>query len=382
MVLESPGRCEDLIVDERRVARCVEALVDDHARQDGHLTLDDFQRVVDRRRLSADEILEAYRRLQDDHSIAVERAESPPGRHASRGSSSGDALSLLLAAIGQYRLLTADDEVRLARRIRSGEAAARQLLTQPNSSALAEMISDGVAARAHMILANMRLVVNCAVRYQRVSKLELPDLIQEGVFGLTRAVEKFDHTLGYKFSTYATWWIRQSIQRAVLNRGRTIRLPVHVHEELRTMARSRTVLSAELGRTPTAREVADHAVMDHAQVQFLLDIEADATSLDQPLGDPRDLTLGDSVPADCEDPSEAAVLADTAARVAEVIKALPARERQIIAMRFGFAPYDEHTLEEVGRNLGVTRERVRQLQNKLLEDVLPALAKEKGLDDD
>jgi RNA polymerase sigma factor (sigma-70 family) len=381
MLLEAPEQSEGRIVDETKVERCVEALVADHLRQGGHLTQDDFQKVVDRRRLAADEVLETYRRLGDDHAIAVERSGQPERRQPRRPSPS-DSLSMLLADICQYRLLTAKDEVRLARRIRAGEVAADRLVGGLSDDTLWEIVENGLDAKNQMILANMRLVVDWAVRYQRSSKLELLDLIQEGVLGLTRAVEKFDHTRGYKFSTYAVWWIRQSIQRAMLNKGRMIRIPVHVHEELRSVARSRALLSRELGRLPTAREVADHAAMQHTRVEFLFDIEADAVSLDRPLAADQDLTLGDTIADFGEDPAEAAVEADLCARVAAVMDSLTPRDRRIIEMRFGFATDGEHTLEEVGEALGVTRERVRQIQNKLIEEVLPPIARATGLDGD
>lgn len=368
-------------MDERKVANCVNALVDDHYRQGGNLTLDDFQRVVDRRRLSADEVLEVYQCLEDDHGIVIRREHSDRRRPRKQRASADDTLSLYLAEIARYRLLTADEEVQLARRMRAGEAAARRS-PEERTDAVASLIAGGLDAKDQMILANLRLVVTYAVKYQRASKLELLDLIQEGAFGLTRAVEKFDHTKGYKFSTYAVWWIRQSIQRAVANKGRTIRIPVHALDELRRVARTRTRLASELGRTPTPREVADHLDLEPEHVQFLFDIDQDAISLDQPLRAGEDATLADMVDAGFgSDPCDIVVQASLEESVEELLSLLPARERQVIEMRFGIRNSGDHTLEEVGEVMGLTRERVRQIQKKLIKDVLPPAATARGLHD-
>lgn len=381
MVMEAPTRNPESVVDERKVAKCVSALVDDHYRQGGNLTADDFQRAVDRRRLSADEILEVYRRLEDEHGIVVRQEQSDRRRPRNRRPAAEDALSQYLAEIGRYRLLTAEEELQLARRMRAGEAAASRS-ADDQSDAVAALIADGLEAKDQMILANLRLVVTYAVKYQRASKLELLDLIQEGVFGLTRAVEKFDRTKGYKFSTYAVWWIRQSIQRAVANKGRTIRIPVHAFDEVRRVARTRTRLANELGRTPTPREVADHLDLEPEHVQFLFDVERDAISLDQPLRAGEDATLADTVDAGFgSDPCDHAIQASLEDYVAELLSPLSPRERQVIEMRFGIGNSGDHTLEEVGEIMGVTRERVRQIQKKLIDDVLPRAATARGLHD-
>ncbi len=261
-----------------------------------------------------------------------------------------DSLQRFLAEIGRYRLLTAAEEVALAKRVERGDAEAKE----------------------RMITSNLRLVVSIAKRY-RGNGVPFLDLIQDGVIGLNRAVEKFDWRKGYKFSTYATWWIRQAVQRSVANQGKTIRIPVHVQERLQKIWRARAKLELELGHEPSAEELAAKTglALDHVQEALAA---ADASiSLNQPVGD-GDGELGDLFSSQEDpDPTEAT---DDVLRRAEVQRALAElseRERRVISLRFGFEG-DVRSLEAIGRELGVSRERVRQLEADALRKLEGRLA--------
>jgi RNA polymerase primary sigma factor len=248
-----------------------------------------------------------------------------------------------LEQVRRYPLLTAEQEADLARRIEHGDAAARE----------------------RMIACNLRLVVAIARRYQGQG-LPLIDLVQEGTIGLMRAVERFDWRRGNKFSTYATWWIRQAVARAIVNQGTPIRLPVHVADRERKIARSERDLTACLGRAPTEAEVAAHARVTPAQVRAAHEGIRSVASLDRPVGEAGEITLGDLVPGEDEDPLEG-VAAESAARVVRrAIRRLPEREQQIVCERFGIGCGRPRTLAEIGRELGVSEERVRRLEGRAL----------------
>jgi RNA polymerase primary sigma factor len=255
----------------------------------------------------------------------------------------GDALQLFLADIGRHELLTASEEVTLAKRIENG---------------------DPVAKRT-MIESNLRLVVSIAKGYRGVG-VPFLDLIQEGTIGLNRAVEKFDWRRGYKFSTYATWWIRQAVQRAVANQARTIRVPVHVVERQQKLGRAKRRLEAELGRDPSVEELAKATGFELQHVQEALDAARASVSLNQTVGSDDEGELGDLfADNDAEDPFEEAEESLRKQGVRRALEALPERERRILEYRFGFAG-DPWTLEAIGEELGLTRERVRQLESQAL----------------
>ena len=257
-----------------------------------------------------------------------------------------DSLRLYLREIGKVPLLTADQEVSLAKRIERGDERAKQ----------------------HMIEANLRLVVSIAKGYLGRG-LTFLDLIQEGSLGLIRAVEKFDHRKGFKFSTYATWWIRQAVTRALAEQGRTIRLPVHVAEQVRRVMRGRRVLAQKLNRDPTTDEIAVEAGFTPERVQELLELIQDPVSLETPVGDGESL-YGDMV----EDTKTAGPDVETADRLrstelAAALDRLNPRMRHVLAQRFGLDGQIPQTLEEVGAGLGITRERVRQLESRALREL-------------
>jgi RNA polymerase primary sigma factor len=256
-----------------------------------------------------------------------------------------DALQLFLNEAGRYKLLTAEEEVELAKRIERGDREAKEL----------------------MINSNLRLVVSIAKRYQGHG-LSLLDLIQEGIIGLIRAVEKFDWRRGYKFSTYATWWIRQAVQRGVANKAREIRIPVHIVEREQKMARAERELTASLGRPPTEEEIAKQAKLPLKQVREVRQAARAVTSLDKQVGVDEGAALGDLMAGEAPGPEEEVSVSLSLETLREAVAKLPERERDVVKMRYGLnGDIEPASLEEIGRRLGVTRERVRQLENAALE---------------
>jgi len=255
-----------------------------------------------------------------------------------------DSLQLFLNQAGRYPLLTAAEEVELAKRIERGDLAAKE----------------------RMITANLRLVVSIARRYQ-TQGITLGDLIQEGVIGLIRATEKFDWRKGFKFSTYATWWIRQAVQRGVANKADTIRIPVHVYERQRKIARSERELSTSLGRAPNDDEIATHSKLSLAEVLDVREAARAVASTDAPVGPNGATSFGEllgSGDASIEDEVEATISSE---RVRRAVAELPDRQRQVITLRFGLAGDGPNSLEHIGKQLGITRERVRQIQTAALK---------------
>src|SRR5689334_20961172 len=280
----------------------------------------------------------------------VERAPDKRGRRKPkttldlRPDMTTDSLQLFLKDIGKVRLLTAQEEVDLAKRIERGDLDAKQ----------------------KMVESNLRLVVSIAKNY-RNQGLPFLDLIQEGTLGLIRAVEKFDWRRGYKFSTYATWWIRQAVARALADKARTIRMPVHIVERLQKMNRAERSLWAVLGREPTLEEIADEANLPLQQAQEVRAAARASSSLDAPVGDTDDAVLGDFVPGDDPLPEELVESSLRSQTLAAALRALPERHRLVVVLRYGLADADPKTLEEIGRRLGLTRERVRQIEMEALK---------------
>ncbi|HEX2028595.1 MAG TPA: RNA polymerase sigma factor [Nitriliruptorales bacterium] len=286
-------------------------------------------------------------------------------------SSSTDPVRHYLNAIGKTALLTAEEEVDLAKRDQAG-VAARDMLGHggalpPRRRALLRQIDrDGRRAQDHMVRANLRLVVSVARRY-RGRGLDLLDLIQEGNLGLMRAVEKFDHTKGYKFSTYATWWIRQALTRGLADKSRVLRLPVHVHETLGKMRWAELDLVQQLGREPSEGELAEAMDMTLERLRDIRSAARDLLSLDTPVGEDGDTTMGHLVADDdAVDPESAAAFTLTRHLVRDVLGTLNERERGVVMLRFGLLDGECRTLEEVGARYGVTRERIRQIEAKTL----------------
>ncbi|MGC9222063.1 MAG: sigma-70 family RNA polymerase sigma factor [Solirubrobacteraceae bacterium] len=256
-----------------------------------------------------------------------------------------DSLQLYLRSIGRVSLLTAEQEVALARRIERGDMAAKQ----------------------HMIEANLRLVVSIAKGYMGRG-MHLLDLIQEGSMGLIRAVEKFDYRRGYKFSTYATWWIRQAVTRAIADKGRSIRIPVHMMDRLNRLTYAERRLLAQLGREPSGEEIAKELGITVSDVRELQRIALAPVSLEKPIGHEENAALGDLVEdQSAPSPFDCACERMRGENLRRVLAALPDREREVIELRFGLAGDQPRTLEEVGRAMNVTRERIRQIENHTLK---------------
>ena len=286
-------------------------------------------------------------------------------------SAMGDSVHTYLKSIGRTSLLTAEQEVNLAKRIEAGLFAEHKLATEPDLAAgyrrdLEDVAEDGRRAKAHMLEANLRLVVSVAKKYSDRG-LSLLDVVQEGNLGLIRAVEKFDYTKGYKFSTYAMWWIRQAIQRGFADSARTIRLPVHVLEMLSKLSRVERDMHQRLGREPTPEELAVELDRTPDQIEELLRTSRQPISLDSTIGEDGETSIGDLI--EDTDAPEASELVDRqlmADQLRHALDGLTQREATIMAMRFGLYDGNPHTLDEIGRALGLTRERIRQLEKQSL----------------
>ncbi len=284
--------------------------------------------------------------------------------------STADGVRMYLREIGQVDLLTGDDERRLAQLIEEGHRAAERVdegVTDPAEIRLMmRAVQRGQRAKSELTQANLRLVVSIAKRYSGRG-MQLLDLIQEGNLGLMRAVDKFDHTKGFKFSTYATWWIRQAITRSIADQARTIRIPVHMVEHMNRLTRMRRQMHQELEREPTVEELAVKLQLEPERVRELLRISQDPLSLDSPVGEEDESNLGDFIEDSSTDgPADAATKTMLTEAVEDVLGELSEREQEIVRMRFGLDGGQAKTLEEVGKQFGVTRERIRQIEAKTL----------------
>jgi RNA polymerase primary sigma factor len=281
-----------------------------------------------------------------------------------------DSISLYLKEIGRVPLLTAEEEIALAKRMERGRDA-RKTLAQGTDDweereQLLWYVRDGQAAQEHLIKANSRLVVSVAKKYVGRG-VPFLDLIQEGNIGLIRAVKKFDYRRGFKFSTYATWWIRQAVTRAIADQGRTIRVPVHMYEQINRLTRTSRQLVQELGRDPTTEEIADELGVSPRKVEHIMRVSQRPLSLEMPVGEEEDSYLGDFIEdEDADSPSEAAGQQLLREVIDEIFQSLTPREVRILQLRFGLVDGYCYTLEEVGKKFGVTRERIRQIEAKAL----------------
>jgi RNA polymerase primary sigma factor len=318
--------------------------------REGCLELSEVARVVEAAELDDDEAERLYEDLQRRGVELTDdcgRTSVPDSTYVNGDlvESTTDALQLFLNELGKYKLLTADEEVELAKRIERGDKAAKDL----------------------MINSNLRLVVSIAKKYQGHG-LSLLDLIQEGIIGLIRAVEKFDWRKGFKFSTYATWWIRQAVQRGVANKAREIRIPVHIVDRERKIARAERELTAKLERAPTDEEVAKAAKLPLKQVREVKEAARAVTSLDRPIGEEGETSYGELVAGGEAGPEETLTVSLEEDTLRRAIAALPEREQEVVRLRYGLnGDTDPKSLEEIGRELGLTRERVRQVEAEALQ---------------
>jgi RNA polymerase primary sigma factor len=316
--------------------------------REGCLELSEVSRVIEQAGLDEEDVERLYQEIQERNielSDDCGRATAEPTYvNGDLAVSTTDALQLFLNEVGRYKLLTAEEEVELAKRIERGDREAKDL----------------------MINSNLRLVVSIAKKYQGHG-LSLLDLIQEGIIGLIRAVEKFDWRRGFKFSTYATWWIRQAVQRGVANKAREIRIPVHIVDRERKIARAERELMAKTGRAPTEEEVSKATKLPLKQVREVREAARAVTSLDKPLAE-GEASLGDLFAGEGEPPEELVEVSLEQDVLRRAVEALPEREQEVLKLRYGLNG-DGHpqSLEEIGRRLGLTRERVRQVEAEALE---------------
>jgi RNA polymerase primary sigma factor len=321
----------------------------DHGAEEGCLELSELSALLDQLDLSDEEVEDLYDEIERRGiPLRDDCGREAPGTTYVNGDlavATTDSLQLFLNEAARYALLTAEEEVELAKRVERGDREAKD----------------------RMINSNLRLVVSIAKRYQGHG-VALLDLIQEGVIGLIRAVEKFDWRRGFKFSTYATWWIRQAVQRGVANKARTIRIPTHVVEREQRINRAMRELTTKLGREPTEQEIAKRTRLTLKHVREALKAPRAVTSLDKPIGDGNGATLGDMFAGEGSSPEEEVEVSLREDALRRAVRKLPDREREVIRLRYGLdGDVSPQSLEEIGRRLNLTRERVRQIETKALE---------------
>lgn len=362
----------DTVSDQQaRIARAIESLRADFDRQ-GYVTDDQVVRAVHKRKIEAEGHLHVRQALADA-GISI---EEPPAESRLESvdelaeTSRDDAVRRYLVEIGKYRLLRPEDEVTLGRRVQMGrqalEALSRADLAENERAELIRLHRIGRDAEQQMILANLRLVVSVAKRYSKTFSLDILDLIQEGTLGLLRAVERFDYQRGYKFSTYATWWILQGVTRSIADKDRLIRLPVHVIDSLRKLRKLRRRLSASLfGAEPDPRELAIHLGWTVEKVRLLLSVADDALSIDAPVGDSEESSLADLLKSSTtRDPEQILATLEQEQQIDGIVDKLGGTMAEVIRLRFGIGTSEELTLQEIGDIKGVTRERIRQIEAK------------------
>jgi RNA polymerase primary sigma factor len=321
----------------------------EHGAESGCVEISALQDFVDTNDLGDEDVARLYEQLEEHH---VDISDDCGKQEVDSTYINGDlavvttdALQLFLNEMARYPLLTAEEEVELAKRIERGDKAAKD----------------------RMINSNLRLVVSIAKKYQGHG-LSLLDLIQEGIIGLIRAAEKFDWRKGFKFSTYATWWIRQAVQRGVANKARTIRMPVHIVDRERKISKAERVLHVKLGRAPTLEEIAKEAKLPLKQVREVQEAARAVTSLDRPVGSESDTTMGELVSGEDAPPEEELEVSFRTDALRRAIAELPDRQQDVLKLRFGLdGDPNPMSLEQIGKTLGITRERVRQIELQALE---------------
>ncbi|MEK6588309.1 MAG: sigma-70 family RNA polymerase sigma factor [Chloroflexota bacterium] len=355
-------------------------------RERGFVTIDDILGVFPEAERDLDQLEEVYSSLlaagityldevaegEDaaDDDLAEIEASQQRDKNDLAQIDADDSVGLYLKEVGRVPLLTAQQEVSLAKRIERGrrarETMARGGITEARRMHLRMFIEDGWAAREHLITANSRLVISVAKKYMGRG-VPFLDLIQEGNIGLIRAAKKFDYRRGHKFSTYATWWIRQAVTRAIADQGRTIRVPVHMGDQINRLLRTSHQLTQLLGRDPTTEELADALLVTPKKVENMIQVARRPISLETPTDEEEDSVLADFI-EDEDSPAPAEVVTKSLLReqLRDVLHTLPPREVRILQLRYGLHDGQSYTLEEVGRKMGVTRERVRQIEAQAL----------------
>ncbi len=357
-------------------------------RSQGYITYDDVMQAIPEAELNIEQLEDALAALMEEGiEIGDGEVEEPAGQEKVKEKAVpiesieedldlsaidvDDSISLYLKEIGRIPLLTAEQEVELAKRMEAGRHARRRISKDGNLSHeelehLRRLVQDGKAAQEHLIKANSRLVVSVAKKYVGRG-VPFLDLIQEGNIGLIRAVKKFDYRRGYKFSTYATWWIRQAVTRAIADQGRTIRVPVHMYEQINRLARASRQLVQELGRDPTVEEIAEELGVSPKKVERIIKVSQRPLSLEMPVGEEDDSFLGDFIEdSDAPSPTDQASQQLLREQIDNIFASLTPREVRILQLRFGLVDGYSYTLEEVGKKFGVTRERIRQIEAQAL----------------
>ena len=337
--------------------------------EDIEVTPEEIERLYDIFEKESIELVEDLDKELEEIEVSKEELED---LSVPEGINIDDHVKMYLKEIGKVNLLTPEEELSLAKRMADGETAKEQLeeigenIDEDSKKQIDLLIADGEKAKKSLAEANLRLVVSIAKRYVGRGMLFL-DLIQEGNLGLIKAVDKFDYTKGYKFSTYATWWIRQAITRAIADQARTIRIPVHMVETINKLVRVSRQLVQELGREPTPEELAKELNMPVDKVREISEISQEPVSLETPIGEEEDSHLGDFIPdEDAPAPSEAASFVLLKEQLGAVLETLSEREAKVLRLRFGLDDGRARTLEEVGKEFDVTRERIRQIEAKAL----------------
>lgn len=337
--------------------------------EDIEVTPEEIERLYDIFEKESIELVEDLDKELEEIEVSKEELED---LSVPEGINIDDHVKMYLKEIGKVNLLTPEEELSLAKRMADGETAKEQIeeigenIDEDTKKQIDLLIADGEKAKKSLAEANLRLVVSIAKRYVGRGMLFL-DLIQEGNLGLIKAVDKFDYTKGYKFSTYATWWIRQAITRAIADQARTIRIPVHMVETINKLVRVSRQLVQELGREPTPEELAKELNMPVDKVREISKISQEPVSLETPIGEEEDSHLGDFIPdEDAPAPSEAASFVLLKEQLGAVLETLSEREAKVLRLRFGLDDGRARTLEEVGKEFDVTRERIRQIEAKAL----------------
>jgi len=373
------------IYPERQTDVVTELL--ERAEIQGYLTLDDVLEAFPEAEENLEQLEEVFISFQDagieihDNERGEITAKEKVGREKERpgeekelfdlsGIASDDSIGLYLKEMAWVPLLSTQEEIRLAKLLEKGQAAQRRLNKDGHDPEerrkLEQVIAEGKAAREHLIKANTRLVVSIAKKYMGRG-VPFLDLIQEGNLGLMKAVEKFDYQRGYRFSTYATWWIRQTITRAIADQGRTIRVPVHMSDRIRRLYKAAKHLEQERGRKPTPEEIAEELDIEPRKVQWMLKVSWRPLSLEKPIGEEEDSELGSFIEDDnTPTPTQSVYEHLLKEKMEEVLATLTPREARILRLRFGLQDGRSYTLEEVGQKFGLTRERIRQIEGKAL----------------
>ncbi len=382
---------EKLLIAEEEEFPAIARLIE-MGRQKSYVTLDDILHFFPEAEQDVEQLEEAFSALlsagvpfveditttePSEDELAAEEAESETEEDETlaledylANIDTDDTIGLYLKEVSRVPLLTAEEEVELAQRIERGRMAREELakgkVSQRRRTELRRLIEDGWAAREHLITANSRLVISVAKKYMGRG-VPFLDLIQEGNIGLIRATKKFDYRRGHKFSTYATWWIRQAVTRAIADQGRTIRVPVHMGDQINKLLRVQHQLTQRLGREPSVEELADALEVPPKKVENMIQVARRPLSLETPTDDEEDSVLGDFIEDDeAPPPDDTATYNLLREHLGEVMNGLPPREVRILQLRYGLLDGQAYTLEEVGRKMGVTRERVRQIEAQAL----------------